>query len=159
MLCQVHGRGLGRCSRVIDDEFVAIRKRISNACLEGARVSLFPVGARVLESDAGPLDIPKLFGLPDPFVETSFASVKVIRSIVRGQHVGLTIQGKPAFRNPVGEAANDGAHVWRVILDVTFRSVVTENDVIKIAGPVRHADGRNDSTVGYSMHFYALRVF
>jgi len=99
-----------------------------------------------------------LLRLPDNFIESFDAAVKMIWLVINGQLIDLAIESELAFGDTVPVAADDGPHVWSVAMCVAVRGVKSEDNVVEPAGPIRHEDRGDDSAVRNRMNFDAVCV-
>src|SRR4030095_2793857 len=90
-----------------DFNLVAWSERVGDSQRQCPWVSLVGVGARVCKHDANPFLFLKGFRLPHCLIEPFDPAVKVVRSIVDGQRVSLTIESESSFADSVAIPAND----------------------------------------------------
>ena len=70
--------------------------------------------------------------------------------VVDGQGVLLPVEGEFSLGDPVGNPADRRPEV-RVLAEVAFKAVETENDVSLLAVAVRRVDLGNDGSVGHDL--------
>ncbi len=129
---EIDDRGSVRDCGVVDPEGAA-RHRIPHRHVESARVSLLAVRAAVAEQHRG---LVALLDGPDLPVKAFVAAVHTVRRRVLREHDLAPVDSKPASRDPVREAADDGAKVRAGHL------------VAREVGAAKHNVPRSAATIG-----------
>src|SRR5712671_6034315 len=111
MLRQVDRRGFVGGRLILDDQFVRIGERVRDGRGQIAGISFFTVRALVAESNANSVCGTNLLRFPDFLVEAVDATMNVIRTVVGGERIVLSIESELSSGNAVGIASDDRAEV------------------------------------------------
>ena len=127
-------RPVGRRA-VLHRQLVALAERICGGNLQRAWIAAGTVRTHVTEHDACGRTASHLVDLPQHLVQTVYAAVQMVRSIVRFQRVLPAVETELAARNAVGIAADSGAEVLRLGHVVT-RRFVAQHDIAADAAAI-----------------------
>ena len=109
---------------------------------------LFAVGTLVAQRHAHRAVPLKRCGGPQHLVEALHPAVQAVRSVIRGELVGLAVEGEPAARDPVRVTADDGAEVRRA-REIPRQTVEAEDDVGRMTLAIRRLQRLDDRAVGH----------
>ena len=142
MLCEVDRRRFVRRREVVDDQLVLIGERIRHSHVEVARIAFLTIGTRVpqLERRCAARRT------PHALVKSLAAAVQMIRTDVRGELVGLSVQRKARVGNAVGATADDGAEVLGIVM-VLLDVVEADHDIHQMACAVWREQRHDDAAV------------
>src|SRR2546427_12430721 len=107
VLREIDWRRFVRRREVVDDQLVLSGERVRHSHVEVARIAFLTIGTRVpqLERRCAARRT------PHALVKSLAAAVQMIRTDVRGELVGLSVQREARVGNAVGATADDGAEV------------------------------------------------
>ena len=144
MLRQVDRGRLVGGGLVLDGQLVGVGEHVAHPRLHRPRVALLAVRAGAGEGDAG--RTLQHLRAPDVLVEPAHAAVEMVRAVVRGELVGLSVEGEARLADAVAVAADDGAEV-RVFLEIAVEGVEAQGHVGHGAGAIGHANRGDDRAI------------
>ena len=138
---QVHHGGLIGLRPVGDEQLILVIPRVRHSDVQITGVAFLTIDAPVAKLGDGGRSFYRGVGLPELRGESFPAAVDMIASLVGGNAHLLTLQREPRTVDPIGVAADDRRGGQPPLVGV--HRVATEDDVGRLAGPIRHPDRRD----------------
>src|SRR5947209_4806666 len=96
MLSQIDRRGFVRGRFIFKAELIVVGEGVDNFHLQIAGIAFFPIFAGAGENDASAVLLLERLGGPHHLVEAFYAAVQSVRTVVLGEMVRVTVEGKLA---------------------------------------------------------------
>ena len=143
---EVDRRGAVGRGGVIDPQLVAVGERHHHGDGKIPGITFLAIRTEVAEGHSGFLAGQDL-GRPHDLVETRDAAVQMVRAVVDGQLVLLSVEPETAFGRAVGHASGRAAQIAGIAAEVLFQIIEPQHDVAKLAPAVRHVQLGDDGAV------------
>src|SRR5262249_54461240 len=130
MLRQVDRSGLVSRGLVIDYDFVLVRQRIGDLCVEVSWIAFFAVSTGIGEDDSGSAFTLERHSPPKSLVETLQATMQGIRPIVFCQVVHNSVERKLCSPNSVGVATDNRSKIRLIVREIFVKTVKAEHNVV-----------------------------
>ena len=135
VLREVDGGGPIGSGKIVDDQLIGVRESVGDLGLEGARIPLLTIGARVAEHHSdSPFGGEGLPG-PEHLVEPLDSAVKVVVTIVGSQGEGLALDFEAGPGDSISVTADNGSKIRRGI-QVPLQVIVAQYDVRQLSLPI-----------------------
>ena len=147
---QVHHGGPVRLGAVGDEQLVLVIPRVRHGDVQMTGVTFLAIDAAIAEFGDGGAALDPRAGTPELRGESLSAAMDMIASLVGGDAHLLALQREPRTVDPIGVAADDRRGGQPPLVGV--HRVATEDDVGRLAGPIRHPDRRDCGPVLRDTH-------
>ena len=147
---QVHHGGPVCLRPVGDEQLILVIPRVGHGDVQITGVAFLTIDAPVAKLGDGGRSFYRGVGLPELRGESFPAAVDMVPSLVGGNAHLLTLQREPRTVDPIGVAADDRRGGQPPLVGV--HRVATEDDVGRLAGPIRHPDRRDCGPVLRDTH-------
>ena len=138
---QVHHGGPVRLGAVGDEQLILVIPRVRHGDVQITGVAFLAIDAAIAEfSDGGAVLDPRA-GTPELRGESFSAAVDMIASLVGGDAHLPALQREPRTVDPIGVAADDRGGGQPPLVGV--HRIATEDDIGRLAAPIRHLDRRD----------------
>lgn len=139
-----HGRPV-RLGAVSDEQLVLVIPRVRHGDVQMAGVAFLTIDAAIAEFGDGDAALDPRAGTPELRGESLSAAMDMITSLVGGDAHLLALQREPRTVDPIGVAADDRGGGQPPLVGV--HRIATEDDVGRLAAPIRHLDRRDRGPV------------
>ena len=147
---QVHHGGPVCLRPVGDEQLILVIPRVRHGDVQITGVAFLSIDAPVAELGDGGAALDPRAGTPELRGEPFPAAVDMITSLVGGDAHLPALQREPRTVDPIGVAADDRRGGQPPLVGV--HRVATEDDVGRLAGPIRHPDRRDCGPVLRDTH-------
>lgn len=154
---QVHHRGLIGLRPVSDEQLILVVPGVRHGDVQITGIAFFSIHAPVAELGDGGRSFYRGVGLPELRGESFPAAVDMITPFVGGDAHLSALQRKPSAVDSIGVAADDRRGGQPPLVGV--HRVATEDDVGRLAGPIRHPNRRDCGPVLRDTHRGTRSVF
>ena len=139
-------------------QFVGVRQRVDDRCINVSWVSLFAVHAAVREGDRWSIRRHGGTSGPHHFVEPFHSTMQVIDTVVGGQHIGVSINAEFASSNAICTATGGASEVLGT-RHVVGGTGATEHHINELSLPVRHLESNHDGAVVRDVRHHPGGIF
>lgn len=150
MIRDVNGCWLIRVRFVVHPDFILICERIPHIAYQVPWISLIAILAAMAKLDALSSFNGHPLRVPYDLIEPLAATVQVMSSLVSGQLVRRSGEGKPRVTDPIGISPYKRTEI-RIVACIVFWSVVSEHNVRKVTVSVGDVKRHEDATICHDL--------
>lgn len=154
---QVHHGGPVCLRPVGDEQLILVIPRVRHSDVQITGIAFLTIDAAIAKLGDGSRSFYRGVGLPELRGESFPAAVDMIAPFVGGDAHLLALQREPRTVDPIGVAADDRRGRQPPLVGI--HRVATEDDVGRLAGPIRHPDRRDCGPVLRDTHRGSGSVF
>ena len=161
MVGQVDRGGRIGGGQVVDFERIVFCQSVPNRDVQIAGIPFLAIFAKIMKFQARGILFYKRLSLPNDFVESYRTAVDVAwhigGKVVGDQVIGFAVEIKPSIGDAVSHPTDDRSEV-RGIPQIFGQGVVTQDDIVHVAVPVRNHEPNHDSSVIGYVRLYSVGI-